>query len=160
MSSLYLNNYPVISLHKKPSSKSETITQMIYGEGFKIINKTSKWLKIKIKEDKYIGYINRKKFISYVKPTHKVSVLFANTYKFPNFKNKINKLTFASKIKINKIISKFSKFQDGWIETKNIKPLKYKSKNIFKDVKIFKGVKYKWGGKTFEGIDCSALIQV
>ena len=160
MSSLYLNNYPVISLHKKPSSKSETVTQMIYGEGFKIINKTSKWLKIKIKEDKYIGYINRKKFISYVKPTHKVSVLFARTYKFPNFKNKINKLTFASKIKINKIISKFSKFQDGWIETKNIKPLKYKNKDIFKDIKIFKGVKYKWGGKTFEGIDCSALIQV
>ena len=51
MSSLYLNNYPVISLYKKPSSKSETVTQMIYGEGFKIINKTSKWLKIKIKED-------------------------------------------------------------------------------------------------------------
>ena len=160
MSSLYLNNYPVISLHKKPSSKSETVTQMIYGEGFKLINKTAKWLKIKIKEDSYIGYINRKKFISYVKPTHKVSVLFANTYKFPNFKNKINKLPFASKIKISKIISKFSKFQDGWIETKNIKPLKYKNKDIFKDVKIFKGVKYKWGGKTFEGIDCSALIQV
>ena len=160
MSSLYLNNYPVISLHKKPSSKSETVTQMIYGEGFKLINKTAKWLKIKIKEDSYIGYINRKKFISYVKPTHKVSVLFANIYKFPNFKNKINKLPFASKIKISKVISKFSKFQDGWIETKNIKPLKYKNKDIFKDVKIFKGVKYKWGGKTFEGIDCSALIQV
>ena len=25
---------------------------------------------------------------------------------------------------------------------------------------IFKNVKYKWGGKSFKGIDCSALIQV
>ena len=25
---------------------------------------------------------------------------------------------------------------------------------------MFKGIKYKWGGKTFNGIDCSALIQI
>ncbi|MAH37610.1 MAG: hypothetical protein CMG95_01275, partial [Marinovum sp.] len=24
----------------------------------------------------------------------------------------------------------------------------------------FKNIKYKWGGKTFKGIDCSALVQV
>ena len=31
---------------------------------------------------------------------------------------------------------------------------------FFRDVKIFKNVKYKWGGKHFSGIDCSALIQI
>ena len=51
-------------------------------------------------------------------------------------------------------------FQNKWIETRNIKPIEYKDKNIFKDVKIFRNVKYKWGGKTFDGIDCSALIQI
>ena len=25
---------------------------------------------------------------------------------------------------------------------------------------MFKNIKYKWGGKSFKGIDCSALIQV
>ena len=30
----------------------------------------------------------------------------------------------------------------------------------FKKIKIFKNIKYKWGGKSFKGIDCSALIQV
>ncbi|MBD1149645.1 C40 family peptidase, partial [Pelagibacterales bacterium SAG-MED27] len=25
---------------------------------------------------------------------------------------------------------------------------------------IFKNIKYKWGGKSYKGIDCSALIQV
>ena len=142
------------------STKSEIITQMIYGEGFEIINKSSKWLKIKIKEDKYIGYIKRKKFSSYIKPTHKVSVLFAKIYKNPNFKNRTKDLPYASKIKVDKKNYKFSKFQDNWIESKNIKPLKYENKNIFKDIKIFRGVKYAWGGKTFKGIDCSALIQV
>ena len=76
MNNLYSNNYPVINLYKRTSLKSEVVTQMIYGEDFKIINKSLKWLKIKIINDKYVGYIKKKKFSSHVKPTHKVSVLF------------------------------------------------------------------------------------
>ena len=160
MNKFYTNNYPLINLYKENSSKSEVVTQMIYGENFKIINKFSKWMKIRIKEDGYIGYIKKKKFNIYSKPTHKVSVLSANIYKNSNFKNKIGKLAYVSKIKVEKIISKFAMFQNKWIETRNIKPIEYKDKNIFKDVKIFRNVKYKWGGKTFDGIDCSALIQI
>jgi cell wall-associated NlpC family hydrolase len=160
MNKYYTNNYPVANLYEKNSPKSKIVTQMIYGESFRIINKSSKWLKIKIKEDGYTGYIKKKKFIPYLKSTHKVSVLSANIYKNANFKKKIGKLSYVSKIKVEKISSKFSKFQNKWIETKNIKPNKYKDKNIFKNIKIFKDIKYKWGGKTFNGIDCSALIQV
>ena len=160
MNSFYTNNYPLINLYKKTSSDSEIVTQMIYGENFKIINEFSKWIKIKIKEDGYIGFIKKKKFTAYSKPTHKVSVLSADIYKNSDFKKKIGKLTYVSKIKVEKIISNFSMFENKWIETKNIKPIKYKNKNIFKNIKIFKGIKYKWGGKTYDGIDCSALIQV
>ena len=160
MNKFYTNNYSIINLYKKASSKSEIVTQMIYGESFKIINETLKWMRIKIEEDGYVGYIKKKKFILPLKPTHKISVLAANIYKNSNLKNKIGKLTYASKIKVEKIVSKFAKFQNKWIEIKNIKPIKYKDKNIFRDIKLFKGIKYKWGGKTFNGIDCSALIQV
>ena len=159
MNNFYTNNYPLVNLYKGTSSKSEIVTQMIYGENFKIVTKFSKWIKIKIKNDGYIGYIKKKKFILYLKPTHKVSVLSANIYKNSNFKNKIGKLTYVSKIRVEKIVSKFAMFQDKWIEVRNIKPIEYKDKNIFKNIKIFTGVKYKWGGKSFNGIDCSALIQ-
>ena len=160
MNNFYTNNYSIVNLYKKNSSKSKIVTQMIFGESFKIINKSPKWIKIRIKEDGYTGYVKSKKFISYLKPTHKVSVLSASIYKNSNFNIKIGKLSYISKIKVEKITSKFSKFQNKWIETKNIKPNKYKDKNIFKNIKIFKDIKYKWGGKTFNGIDCSALIQV
>jgi len=160
MNNFFINNFPFVDLYKKNSSKSEVVTQMIYGEAFKIIYRYPKWIKIKIKDDNYIGYVKKKKFASYLEPTHKVSAVSANIYKNSNFKNKIGKLSYVSKIKIDKIVSKFACFQNKWIEIKNIKPLKYRNKNIFKDIKKFKGIKYKWGGKTFNGIDCSALIQV
>ena len=38
-------------------------------------------------------------------------------------------------------------------------PIKYRE-DLFKRVSIFKNVKYKWGGKSCNGIDCSALIQI
>ena len=31
---------------------------------------------------------------------------------------------------------------------------------LFSKLKIFNNVKYKWGGNSFKGIDCSALVQI
>ena len=33
-------------------------------------------------------------------------------------------------------------------------------KKILRKITLFKNIKYKWGGKSFKEIDCSALIQV
>ena len=54
----------------------------------------------------------------------------------------------------------FVKFDKGWISQNDIKPLKFKEKNIFRRIKYFRNTKYKWGGKSFKGIDCSALVQI
>ena len=154
------NNFSIINLYKKPSTKSELVTQMIYGDSFLISKKTRKWLKIKIKEDNYKGYIQNKKFQNFQKPTHKIAFLKAKIYKFPNKLKKINEITFGSKIKVTDNKAKFLKFSKGWISKKNVKPISYKEKNPFRKIGIFKNIKYKWGGKSFKGIDCSALIQI
>ena len=62
MAKYLTNNFSVINIHKKPSLKSEVVTQMIYGDRFSIFKRSRKWLKIKIKEDGYNGYIKNKKF--------------------------------------------------------------------------------------------------
>ena len=38
--------------------------------------------------------------------------------------------------------------------------MNYKIKNYSKITKLFLNTKYKWGGKSFDGIDCSSLIQL
>ena len=62
---------------------------MIYGDSFSISKKTKKWLKIKIKEDGYKGFIQKKNFHNLLKPTHKINILKAKIYKSPNKKKKI-----------------------------------------------------------------------
>ena len=159
MTKYFTNIYPEINLYKKPSTTSEIVTQMIYGDSFSIYKKSKKWLKIKIKEDNYKGYVKNRKFSVFLKPTHKVNCLKAKIFKFPN-KIKKNEISYGSKIKVIDNNTKFLKFKNGWIKKKDVKPISYKEKNLFRKITLFKDIKYKWGGKSFKGIDCSALVQV
>ncbi len=112
MTKYFTNNFSVINLYKKPSVKSEVVTQMIYGDSFSISKKSKKWLKIKIKEDNYRGYIKNKNFSDFSKPTHKVNSLKAKIFKFPN-KIKKDEISFGSKIKVIDANSKFLRFAKG-----------------------------------------------
>ena len=42
----------------------------------------------------------------------------------------------------------------------DIVKINYTEKNLVKILKLFINTKYKWGGKTFDGIDCSGLLQI
>ena len=160
MTKYFTNNFAVINLYKKPSANSEVITQMIYGDSFSILKRANKWLKVKIKEDGYKGYVIKKRFSDYLKPTHKINVLKSKVYKSPSKREQINQISFGSKIKVIGSKDKFYKISKGWISKINVKPISFKEKNFFRKISIFKNIKYKWGGKSFKGIDCSALIQV
>ena len=105
MSKLYLNNFSEVNLYKKMSSKSEVTTQMIYGDAFYIKKKINNWLRIKIKKDGYVGFVKKRNYHNYKKPSHKVSVIFAKTYKKPNFKHLSGRLTFGAEIKSEREIN-------------------------------------------------------
>jgi cell wall-associated NlpC family hydrolase len=160
MTKYFTSTLSSINLYKKPSTKSEVISQIIYGESFSLSKRKNKWLKIKIKEDNYKGYIQYKNYSEYLRPTHKINKLNAKIYRSPNKRVKIEELTFGSKIKVTDKKNHFYKFANGWINKKDTAVISFKEKNPFKKINIFKNIRYKWGGKSFKGIDCSALIQV
>ena len=155
---------PFINLYDRPSFNSKVGSQIIYGEKFKIIKKKKNFFKIRTKYDNYIGYIKPIKYLTNFTGTHKVSVLKSRIFKYPKslkkFKSK-NFLSFSSKIQVLKKKNNFVMFdKNKWLFAKDIKLINQKEKNIIKILKLFLNCKYKWGGKTFEGIDCSALVQI
>ena len=155
------NNLSVINVYNKKNTKSKLITQLLYGESFKIIKKNGIWIKIKNDLDGYKGFIIKKNFSTKQKNTHKVYNSYANVYFKPSLKSRIKtKFSFGSKIKILKKKNNFYKFDNLWIKKKNLQKINYKTKDIFKNIKKFRGIKYKWGGKHYTGIDCSGLVQL
>ena len=164
MKNNFYNKNPYINLYEKPSYRSKISSQVIYGEKFKILSKKKGWLKIKTAFDKYIGYTKNIKYSNKFSPTHKISVQKTNIFSFPKNSNKYKqtkKLPFASKIEILKKYKNFIMFEKNkWIYSKDIKKNNFKEKNFIKILNLFVNCKYKWGGKTFDGIDCSALVQM
>tara|TARA_B100000579_G_C22766888_1_gene821928 strand:- start:557 stop:1291 length:735 start_codon:yes stop_codon:yes gene_type:complete len=155
------NNLSFLKVYKKKNIKSEVVTQLLYGDNFKKLNKTKSWIKIKNDSDNYVGYIKFNKFPQNCLNTHKIFSLSANLYTKPNIKYRIKKkLSFGSKIKVTKKEKIFFKFENLWIKKKDLKEINFKTKDYFKYIRKFINVKYKWGGKHFTGIDCSGLIQI
>ena len=151
-------------MYEFDSFKSNISSQILYGEKFKILKRKKEFLKIKTNYDNYIGYIKKSNFDDKFKKTHKVSVLKSMIYKKTNGlkKSKINKyLPFLSAIEIIKQENNFVMFEKNkWLKKKDIKPINEKNSNFIKILKLFLNCNYKWGGKTYDGIDCSALIQL
>ena len=155
MQNNYYSIYPCINIYECPSINSKINSQIIYGEKFKVLRKVKNFLKIRSSYDRYHGYIKKKKFINKIKPTHKVKVLKTRIYKSNNF------LPFSSEIEILNRKKNYVMFKKNkWIKKKDITLINKKEKNFVKIFKLYLNCKYKWGGKTYQGIDCSALVQL
>ena len=155
-----ISNYPIVNIYEKNSLKSKVSSQLLFGEKFEILKKKNEWLKIKTSYDKYVGYIKNRKFTKNLKITHKISSLKANLYSKPDRNSKTNiKLSFCSLISVTEEIKNFYKTGKYWIKKKDVKTINFKQ-NIFKNICMFTNTRYKWGGRSYKGIDCSALVQL
>ena len=156
-------NYSVANIYSKPSSNSNVSSQILYGEKFKILSKKKSWIKIKTSFDNYIGFIKKRKFNHKFKPTNKICKLKSKIFKKVNnkFLPTNNFLYFSSGISIKKESKNYIEFEKNkWIKMSDTKKINHHENNFTKILKLFLGCKYLWGGKTSDGIDCSALIQI
>ena len=156
-----INKYSCINIYENRRKNSKLSSQILYGEKFSIIKKYKDFYKIKTDYDKYVGFIKKRKFEQFAfKPTHKVSSLKANVFSKPIKSSRIKmKLSFASLLQVKSNNKEFFNFDNYWIQKSDVVPINFQEK-IFERIKIFKNVRYKWGGKKFDGIDCSGLVQI
>ncbi len=156
-------NKPVANIHLKPSRNSEVVSQILYGEKFKILLKRKKYIKIKTHYDKYIGYIKKDKFLENFKPSYKISKIKSRIFfkKGKRFLSSNHYLYYGSGVYKRNENKKYIEFEKNkWIKKSDIKNIDHHEKNYIKIFKFFLNTKYLWGGKTCGGIDCSALIQI
>ena len=156
-------NKSVANIYFKPSHNSEVVSQILYGEKFKILLKRKKYIKIKTHYDNYIGYIKKDKFLENFKPSHKISKIKSRIFfkKGKRFLSSNHYLYYGSGVCIRNENKKYIEFEKNkWIKKSDIKNIDHYEKNYIKVFKFFLNTKYLWGGKTCVGIDCSALIQI
>ena len=157
MTDLYSTSI-IKNIYKKPSKKSEITSQILYGEKIRILKIKNRWLRIRTFNDNYSGYIKNEKLKKGLKIIFKTNK--SKTRIFSQNKKKIF-LPFNSRLPVINIKKKFIEFERGkWVKRKDIKLINHKEKNFVRILKSFINCKYTWGGKSYKGIDCSALIQL
>jgi len=53
-------NLSIVPLREFPQDTSELISQVLYGEHFKVLERRKKWSRIRLAYDKYEGWIDNK----------------------------------------------------------------------------------------------------
>ena len=161
----FFNKSIIIDVLERPNKNSKVSSQIIYGEKFKVLSEKKNFYKVKNIYDNYIGFISKKINLNKkFKPTHKIKTLKSQIYFGTDKKKKILSnqfLPFGSNLEIikkNKNFIMFEKYR--WIKLNDACLISNKEKDFVKIFKLFINCPYKWGGKTFVGIDCSALVQI
>ena len=152
-------------VRNKPTYNSTLETQLIHGEKLEILSSQNNWSYICSKEDNYKGWIKTNQIGEKKIKTHKIKQLSTYVFEKPDHKSKIIcKLFLNSKIKVDSFIGNWVKiiFQEriGFLHRNSIIDINENNKDWINICLKFKNTPYLWGGKTYEGIDCSGLIQL
>jgi hypothetical protein len=140
------------------SHQSEMVSQLLYGECYKIIEKRKKWAKIRLEWDGYEGWIDENQLIKISKEnfdkitqsTIKISIDLVNYITTKD--NLLFPILIGSDLRALKILE--HRFEGEFERTKKSK------KSLISTAYLFLNAPYLWGGKTLLGIDCSGFTQM
>lgn len=152
-----------IPLRFEPNDRSEIVSQVLFGEYFEITETTKNWLKIKLHDDSYEGWIDSKqsRTISekdYNKLTETSIVLSGDLVEYISTKENMlipiplgSSLSFLQFPEINTSDYLFEGLKSQGVQAKA---------NLIQTAFLYLNAPYLWGGKTPFGIDCSGFTQM
>lgn len=151
-------NLSVVPLRSEAKDTSEMVSQILYGELFKVLERRKKWSRIRLTLDSYEGWLDNEQFL--LIPEEDYDQLNKQPFKLSSdlvdyittADNEL--LTICIGSNVNNIEYLKHNFEGKFISasTPNL--------NIVETALDYLNCPYLWGGKTPLGIDCSGFTQM
>ncbi len=151
-------NLSIVPLRIEPADASELVSQVLYGDVFKILEQRKNWSKIRLAFDKYEGWIDTKQHIEITenqynqlhKETPKLSIDLVEFIE--DNTQQLHPIVLGSSLNGLDLLN--HKHDGSIVEGRKAK------ENIVKSAFLYLNAPYLWGGKTPFGIDCSGFTQM
>lgn len=151
-------NLSIVPLRVEPSDTCELVSQVLYGEIFKVLEQRKSWSKIRLAYDKYEGWIDNKQYLEITEDDYR-SIKSENHWlsgdlvEYIEDENKqLTTIPLGASLNGLKLLK--HTFEGNSITTKQPK------ENLIKTAFTYLNAPYLWGGKTPFGIDCSGFTQM
>ncbi len=153
-----ISSLSIVPLRIEPDDRSELVSQVLYGDFFKVLEKRKNWSKIRIAFDNYEGWIDNKQFLeiaedNYLKINSEPLKLSTDVLEFVQ-----NAETQLQTIPLGSVLNGLSllnhSFDGNFTDT--VQP----KENLITTAYSYLNAPYLWGGKTPFGIDCSGFTQM
>jgi hypothetical protein len=148
----------IVPLRDEPSDRSELVSQILYGEFFKVLEERKNWSKIRLAFDSYEGWIDNKQFFKiseddYLLLNKETPKLSSDLVEFIEDKdNQLFPIPLGSTLNGLHILN--HNYDGHFVSDQTSKS------NIIKTAFSYLNAPYLWGGKTPFGIDCSGFTQM
>ncbi|MFD0861403.1 NlpC/P60 family protein [Sungkyunkwania multivorans] len=151
-------NLSIISLRLEPKDTSEQVSQVLYGEHFKVLERRKKWSRIRLAFDKYEGWVDNKQYLeldeeSYKEIDKKELILSPD----------VLQLITDTDGRLSPIPLGASVHNTSYLGHRFDGPQTSGEKNreaLIETAFMYLNAPYQWGGKTPFGIDCSGFTQM
>ena len=151
-------NLGIVPLRLEASDRSELVSQVLYGEVFKVLEQRKKWSRIRVYYDKYEGWIDNKQYVEIEELQYKklaLAIPIINTDILEYISDDKEELYT---IPLGATLNGLSLLNQNF-EGNSTSKAKEKS-NLLKTAFLYLNAPYLWGGKTPFGIDCSGFTQM
>ncbi|WP_136480872.1 C40 family peptidase [Cognatitamlana onchidii] len=151
-------NLSIVPLRNEPADTSELVSQVLYGEIFKVIEHRKNWSRIRLAFDNYEGWLDNKQFVFISETNYKAlnketPRLSSDLVEFiEDENNQLSPISIGSSLNGIKLLN--HKYDGNETNIASVKS------NLVHTAFTYLNSPYLWGGKTPFGIDCSGFTQM
>lgn len=153
-------------LRSAPHKASLLDTELLFGERFTVYDEKDGWAWGQAATDAYVGCVPSAALSpAGGAPTHRVTALASHLYSAPDVKAAHRSiLSIGARLCVTGTAERFALVDapgaPAFVPLKHIAPLGDWANDFVAVAEGFLGAPYLWGGRTPQGLDCSALVQL
>ena len=146
------------AVRSAPDATAEAVSELLFGEGFEIVDVKDGFALGRTLHDRYIGWVEFAVLaLSGAEATHRISARRAPVFAAASIKAAaVMELPFGARVSGELAGDFLALVGGGHVHRRHVESA---PKDRFDAAGIFAGAPYLWGGRSPDGVDCSGLVQ-